>query len=287
MDPGNFAVPGALLRTAGDGLAGEVEDLDRLPSAPVPGRSRWYDGAVLAFVLLVIFAVGVAPALVVGVGGVGLLLGMRFAVPYLARNEDAAILTAEGLPPDTPLAPVAQPRLLLTAGRLGRRRGMQDLAALAVAMGCAALVVPLFGGRILMRDESLNNWQRYAVLGSVAFAALVCGPLVAWALRRVVRDTETERKLAAIGTGLCCLGVGVAGFMPWLAAFAALLFLGESFVYVAARGVVRCVNSTVPARERPAAWWLLLIYAELVGALVGGVLRDLVSARETPRWALG
>src|SRR5436305_4814962 len=153
MDPGRFAVPGALLRTAGDGLTGEVDDLGR-PSAPVPGRSRWYDGAVLAFVLLVMFALGVVPALVVGVGGVVLLVFMRAALPHLARVEDAAVLSAEGLPPDTPLAPAVQPRLLLTASRLGRRRGIQDLNVLAVAMGCAALVVPFFGGRILMRDES-------------------------------------------------------------------------------------------------------------------------------------
>jgi ABC-type branched-subunit amino acid transport system ATPase component len=241
---------------------------------------------VLAFVLLTVFALGVGPVIGFGVGGFVLILCMRVAVPAFARAEEGAVLAAEGLPADTPLAPAVQPRLLPTASRLIRRRGIQDLAALAVAIGCAALVVPLFGGRILMRDLSLNNWQRFAVLGSVAFAALVCGPVAAWLLGRVVGAREVDRKLAAIGTGACCVLVGLAGFMPWLWVFVVLLFLGESCVYAIARSVVRCVADTVSARERPAAWWLLLIYAELVGALVGGILLDLVAARESPRWSL-
>ena len=286
MSRDDFAVPGALLRTAGDGLTGEVEDLARPPSAPVPGPRRWYDGAALAVVVLVMFGGGVIAVLAVSGAALLAIVGVRLAVPLLARKEEAAVLALDGLPADTPLARAPRPKLLLTASRLSRRRGMQDLAALVAAVGCAALCLPFFGGRVLTRDEGLNNWQKYAVLGSVALAALLVGPLVAAALRRVIGADEADRKLAAIGTAVCCLLVGLAGAIPSLAAFVALAFVGEAFIYAVACGVVRCVNATVAARERPAAWWLLFLYAQAVGALAGGVLLDLVAAKESPRWAV-
>ena len=286
MSPGEFAVPGALLRTAGEGLSGEVDDLDRPPPAPVPGPRRWYDGAALAFVVLVMFGSSIIATLAVSAAGLMAIVVVRVAVPLLARREEAAVLSAEGLPADTPLAPATRPRFMLTASRLSRRRGMQDLLAVVTPIGCAALCVPFFGGRILTRDEDLNNWQTYAVLGSVALAALLAGPVLASALRRFVTGEEADRKLAAIGTAACCVCVGLAGAVPSLPAFVALTFVGEAFIYVIARGVVRCVGATVAARDRPAAWWLLLVYSQAVGALAGGVVLDLVAAKESPRWAV-
>src|SRR3954467_10767563 len=286
MSPGEFAVPGALLRTAGDGLTGEGDDLARPPSAPVPGPRRWYDGAVLAFAVLVMFGGGVVAVLAVSGAALLAIVALRFAVPLLARTEEAAVLEADGLARDTPLAPAPRARFVLTTSRLSRRRGMQDLAALVTPIGCAALCVPLFGGRILTRDEGLNNWQKFAVLGSVALAALLVGPLVGIGLRRVVSAHEAERKVAAVGTAACCVLVGLAGALPSLAAFVALTFLGEAFIFAVARSVVRCVRATVAARDRPAAWWLLFLYSMVVGALAGGVLLDLVAAKESPRWAV-
>ncbi|MFL6238842.1 MAG: ATP-binding cassette domain-containing protein [Actinomycetes bacterium] len=287
MGPGNFAVPGALLQTAGDGQTGEVADLDRPPPAPVPGRTHWYDGVVVAFVLLVMFGAGVGGVL----GGLGLALLLvillRLLGPVQARAEEQRLLVADGLPAETAIAPAQRLHLFAVSGRLGRRRGMQDLMALAVPLGSAALAVALFGGRVLERNLGLNTWQRYAVLASVAMAALLIGPAVAFVLDGFLRGTpELDRRLAGIGTAVCCLCVGIAGTVSSLGWFVALTFIGEAFIFVVARGVSRCVTRTVSARERFAAWWLLWVYAALVGALVGGILLDLVAARESPRWAL-
>jgi ABC-type branched-subunit amino acid transport system ATPase component len=233
------------------------------------------------------FGTGIGGTLAAAALALLLVVGLRFATPTLARSEDERLLEADGLPAETPLVPAPKLRFFATSGRLGRRRGMQHLIALAVPLGCAAFAAPFFGGRVLMRDIGLNNWQRYTALSSVAMAALLLGPVVAWVLDGFFRGTvELDRKLAGAGTAVCCLFVGIAGAMGSLGWFVALLFIGESFVFVAARGVSRCIQATVSARERPSAWWLLLVYSELVGALVGGVLLDLIAARESPRWSV-
>src|SRR3954469_3078584 len=180
-NPGSFAVPGALLRTAGDGLTGEVDDLDRPPPAPLPARTHWYDGAAAAVVVLGVLGAGVVPVIGITIAALGLVAILISAVltPMQAAAEERRLLVAMDLPADTPLAPRVRTRVTKLAGRVGRRRGVRDLAALAAVVGCAAVAVPLCVGRVLLRDEDATDWTRIAVLSSAAFAGLVLGPLVA------------------------------------------------------------------------------------------------------------
>jgi ABC-type branched-subunit amino acid transport system ATPase component len=289
MNPGDFAVPGALLRTAGDGLTGEVADLDQPPSAPVPGRTRWYDGAAAALVVLGVLGGGVVPAIGITVAALGLIaiVVANLFAPVLARAEDRRLLAAMGLPEDTPLAPRPRTRLTATTGRVGRRRGVRDFAALSAVLGCAAVAVPLFAGRVLMRDESATQWTRLAVLASAAFAGLLLGPLVAAAMSWLaVRQVDPERVVAASSVATFSLAVGLSGLLPSLTGTAVLLAIGECFVFAACRGTARCINVAVAAAERPAAWLSLYVFAVVVGGGVGATILDLVAARESPRWAV-
>src|SRR4051812_24847074 len=150
MSRDNLAVPGALLRTAGDGLTGEVDDLDPVPSARVPDRSHWYDGAVPALVVLGLLGAGVVPALgiaVVVLALVVIVVGGPLA-PGRARGEEPRLPELAGLPAAAPLAPPVRIRLTATAGRVARRRGVRDFSALSAVVGCACFAVPLFVGRI-------------------------------------------------------------------------------------------------------------------------------------------
>ena len=289
MDPGKFAVPGALLRTAGDGLTGEVADLDQLPSAPVPGRTHWYDGGVAALVILGVLGGGVIPAIGIAVAALGLVAICVTAglAPMRARSEERAVLTAIGLPPETALAPRLRTRLAATAGRVGRRRSIRDLSALGAVLGCAAIAIPLFAGRVLVRDEGVSHWSRLAVLASAAFAGLVLGPLVAAAMSWLaVRQADPDRVVAASSVGAFGLAVGLAGLMPTLVTTAIFLAIGACFVVAACRGIARVLNVAVAAFERPAAWLSVYLYAVLVGGAVGVTVLDLIAARESPRWAV-
>ncbi len=249
MSPGNFDVPGALLRTAGDGLSGGVADLDRPPRAPVPGVAHWYDGGVAALVVLSVFGGAVLPvpfaAAAVGLAAIAIAAAIA---PSQSRAEERRVLASIELPEDTPLAPPPRSRVLATAGRVGRRRGVRDFAALAAVMGCIAIAVPLFAGRVLIRDENATHWTRIAVLGAAAFAGLFLGPLVAGAMSWLaVRQVDPERIVAASAVGLCGLATGLAGVMPTLATTAALLAVGACFVVAACRGTARCLNVAVAA----------------------------------------
>jgi ABC-type branched-subunit amino acid transport system ATPase component len=289
MSPGEFAVPGALLRTAGDGHTGEVDDLDRPPSAPVPGPRHWYDGGLAALVVLGILGGGVIPAIGITVALLGLvaIVGAGLVAPTFARAEERRLLVAMDLPEDTPLAPRPRIKLFATAGRLGRRPGVRDFAWLAAVVGSATVAVPLFAGRVLTRDESATHWTRLAVLASAAFAGLVLGPLVAGAMSWLaIRQADPERVVAATSVAAFTLGIGLAGLMPSLPTTAVFLALGECFVYAACRGVARCLAVGVTAAERPAAWLSIYGFATLVGGAVATMLLDLIAARESPRWAL-
>src|SRR4051812_48224204 len=122
MNPGDFAVPGTLLRTAGDGLTGEVADLGHPPLAPVPGRTHWYDGAAAALVVLGVLGAGAVVALGITIGALGLVVIAVAAVlaPSRARVEERELLVGMGLPEDTPLAPRVRTGFVATAGRVGR-----------------------------------------------------------------------------------------------------------------------------------------------------------------------
>src|SRR3954454_7315479 len=287
--PGTFAVPGALLRTAGDGPTEAANDLDQPPVAPVPGRTHWYDGGAAAAVILGVLGAGVVPAIGITICALGLVaiaVGAALA-PSRARAEERRLLVAMGLPEDTPLAPPVRTRLTATAGRIGRRRGVRDFTASAAVLGCAAIAVPLFAGRVLIRDADATDWTRIAVLSSAAFAGVVLGPAVAGALSWLaVRQADPPRVVAASGVALFSIGIGLSGLMPSLVTTALFLAVGECFVFAACRGIARCLNLAVSAAERPAAWLSLYVFGLLVGGAVGATILDLIAAREAPRWAV-
>src|SRR4051812_11622601 len=193
MDPGTFGVPGALLRPAGDSTTGATNDDESQPDSPVvpriATRARVWDGLPAALVVLGLIGLGSEPVLaaVITVVAVLLVLSLRLLAPRAATVEERASLDAAGLPSDLPLAPVAATRLLPTAQRLLRRRGIRELLALAVPIGVCCYAVPLFSGRVLTRYENVATSDRLSLLLVAAVGGLLLSPSIGAVLTRASR----------------------------------------------------------------------------------------------------
>lgn len=289
MDPVDFAVPGALLRTAGEPTPGDGQEPDDVGHAPVLTAVRWWDGIPVAVIVLALLGVGVVPLLatIVVVAALATLVVVGVLASRRAGVEERAALVAAGISPDAALAPVARGRVIATAQQLALRRGVRDLLTLAAPVGAACFAGPLFAGRILHGHEHISDGHRLAALALAAVVAAALSPLAARGFALLARNRpDPDRLIAAVTTAWLCVFVGFAALAPTTATIAILLGIGELAAFALARALTRCLVATVAARERPAAWSLLALYSFVVGGLVGTILLNLIATNGHTRAAL-
>jgi ABC-type branched-subunit amino acid transport system ATPase component len=287
-----FGVPEELLRTADDTAAGPRDgaaldprvDAVRLRVGPLVGMP-----AALCLAALLGFATAPIP----GVIAVGLSVVLFVVVVIDAKRqaawEERALLESLGESPEAALAPVPASGLIATATRLTRRRGIRDLLVAVIAVGATAFAVPLFGRRVLVRNENAPHDAHSALLiaavvGIVAGVVLAQGVMLG-AKRAPARDVE--RIAAGLGVALGTSLIGLAMTPPFgRSGTTALLGLGEAVLVAAAILAGRCLIGSTAGHERPAAWLLVLTYALVVGGLVGTIVLDLIASSRSPAFAM-
>jgi ABC-type branched-subunit amino acid transport system ATPase component len=287
-----FGVPEELLRSAegqpspasgGDDVDPRV-DSTRLRVGPLVGAP-----AAALVSGLTGFGVGPLSAGIVILVAVALLVVVRYDAHRQAAWDERALLESLGEPADAALAPEPRRGITTVASRLTRRRGIRDLLILAPPIGAACFAIPLFGGRVLVRNEHAlhGGHSQLHVAAVIAVGAGIALALVVTRTPLVRGGGDPERVLAGAFAGLGLVVVGAA-MTPSLGLHGttAVLAAGEALTVAGVVFGCRCLVGSTGARERPAAWLLATTYSLVVGGLIGTIVLDLIASSRSPAFAM-